>query len=148
MPVDFPVFEVDADPRDTLMQFLVALRRFLTEIVRENRDPNGEPILFEEFRSDARKAWGEANEHFDTVLKRIGDISDRHLFEHGLTGYQLRLKTGIVQFFAAGYQRAGKRLLKRLFEVIDDLLDSILDGVPGAGFVSEIKDAIKNCVSA
>lgn len=147
MTADFPIYKIEDDPRNTLVDFMETVRIFLNDIVGSNLDSLGQPILFEELREDVVQAWNDAIEHFHDATKYVMGLGDKHLYEHGLYGAQLRLKTRIVQHFARRYERQGKRLLKPLLDVIDDLLDSMLEGVPGGGAVKEMKDAIRNCVS-
>ena len=148
MPVEFPTFTGDSDPRETLVRFLQAVHDFLNEIVESNHDPRGLRLFFEELLGPMRQAWQEVEDghHFQQVEDRIRELPEAKLRDHGLYGRQLTFKLAVIRFFHQRYLSYGKGILRRLLDIIDDLLKSILDAIGGGGAISEIKDFIKDSV--
>jgi hypothetical protein len=142
----FPEFNGFDDPRPTLIAFVRGLEDFLGEIVETGRDPLGEPLFWPELYEEMRPAWNEVREHFPRVIRRLEDISDGQIFEHGLGGRQLRFKLAVIGFFHARYLSVGKGMLKKIIDILDDLLDSILDAIGAGGAIKEFKDFVEDSI--
>jgi hypothetical protein len=146
MPVEFPTYGGEGDPRPALRAFVLAVRDLLEELARTNADPQGRPLFYLPLLADLRAAWAEAKPAFDVVAGRIENISDQSIAEHGLSGNQLKFKLNVIRFIYERYLSVGKGIIKKLLDIIDDLLKSILDAIGGGGAVEEIKDFIKDSV--
>jgi hypothetical protein len=155
MPVEFPSFNGEGDPRDALIKFLRALHDLLKELVETNRDSRNRPIFFEQLLTPMRRAWDEfeRDRHFSAAESRIlaeeGPVHDlvlAQLRNHGLYGQQLSFKLSVIHFFYNRYLSTGKGILKWVLDIIDDLLKSLLDAIGGGGAISEMKDFIKDSV--
>ena len=148
MPVEFPAFSSDGDPRNTLVLFVRAVHDFLGEIVESNHDRFTRPLFWEELLPPMRGAWREVEEHrhFPEVESRIQRLTEAQFRDHGLYGQQLAFKLAVIRFFYGRYLSFGKGILKKLLDIIDDLLKSILDAIGSGGAISEIKDFIRDSI--
>jgi hypothetical protein len=142
---DFPLYE-GGDPRLTIRDFLRAMQRFLDGLIATNADPFQRQLFSDDLYGLLREAWNESQVHFRDALARSEQLSDADMYEHGLWGAQLRLKTVLVRRYYEAYLRIGAPVLRSFIDVIDDFLKSILSAIPGGEAISEIKDAIKNSV--
>src|SRR5262245_29072058 len=136
MPVTFPEFSGQGDPRNTLVNFVKEVQKFLDELVQQDS------LFRQSLRGDMRAAWQEVQPLFSEVTTRIRNISDADIDDHGLGGAQLRFKLAVIRFFYDQYQRVGTTFLKKLIGIIDTLLKSILEAIGGGGAIAEIKDFI------
>jgi hypothetical protein len=141
--IAFPLYE-SGDPRQTIRDFLRALQRFLDELVAMNADPFERQLFSDDLYGLVRDAWNESQVHFRDAIARSEQVSDADIYDHGLWGLQLRLKTMLVRRYYEAYLQIGAPVLRSFLDVIDDFLKSILSAIPGGEAVSEIKDAIKN----
>jgi hypothetical protein len=133
---------VDLEPREALSGFLRAAKQFLKSLVLENRSPLHETLFWKDLAPDVFDAWMEVEPEFDATAERARHIPHELLVLHGLSGVQLRLKLRTVEFFHKRYQRFGRRAIKKVLDAIDNLLESIEDVLPGAGILSEFKEAL------
>jgi hypothetical protein len=138
MPVTFSEFSGQGDPRNTLINFVEEVRKFLDDLVQQ------QSLFRQSLRSDMQAAWQEVEPLFSEIRTRIANLSDADIRNHGLGGRQLRFKLAVIRFFYEQYQRVGTIILKKLIDIIDTLLKSILEAIGGGGAIAEIKDFIKD----
>lgn len=146
MALQVPVYEGGANYRQALIGFVKAVDEFLDELVKGNRDGEGEPLFIESLWRIMGPAWEEGRHEFQRIAIGLAVTSDGRLIEHGLGGMQLRYKLGVVRYFNEQYQKLGKRMLKRLLESIDTLLKSIIKAVGLGDAAEELKDYIEQCI--
>ena len=145
MPVVFPTFSGEGNPRGILASFIIAVRDFLDELVTTESAQPMSSVFFPELVPEMSDAWEDAKPRFSLVAS-VHQGDQTAMIEHGLGGRELRFKLSVIRFHYARYLSVGKSVLRRLLDVIDDLLDSILDWVAKGGAISEIKDFIKDSV--
>lgn len=146
MPLIVPVYDPAADPRPVLYQFVLSVRDFLDELVREGRDPTGTPLFVERLVEFMRPAWEEGRPIFERLAVAIGDASLGRLQEHGLSGRQLHFKLEVIRYLNEQYLAIGKGILKKLLDAIDTLLKSIIKAAGLGDAAEELKDFIKDSI--
>jgi hypothetical protein len=134
------------EPRAALEGFVIYLRDFLDEIVREQHSPVGEPLFWPQLTEALREAWDAERRRFEPVARLAHDLTDVSLEDHGLQGSALRLKLAVVDFWHRRYKAVGKTAVRRLIEALNDLLKSYLAAVGANEALAEIKDFVRNCL--
>ncbi|OYW55475.1 MAG: hypothetical protein B7Y80_16855 [Hyphomicrobium sp. 32-62-53] len=134
------------DPRKALEEFVLNLREFLNELVKEQHSPAGEPLFWPQLTEDLVAAWSAESERFAPISKQARELKDGTLRDHGLEGAALKLKLGVVDFWHRRYRIVGKTALRRLIEALNDLLKSYLAAIGANEALAEIKDFIRNCL--
>jgi hypothetical protein len=139
-----------SDARTHLSKFLKWLEEFFDDIATESGAPGPLANIFagtqiahlpgalEELKKD---------KIFEEAVARTKTMTVSAVREHGLYGKQLQWKISNINYWSEKF--LGNILggvLDRLLDAIDALLDSLLDGVPGAGALKELKEAIRNAI--
>ncbi|MBS0223702.1 MAG: hypothetical protein JSR91_23490 [Proteobacteria bacterium] len=146
MPLIVPVYDPATDPRPVLYQFVISVRDFLDELVREGRDPTGTPLFVERLLGFMGPAWEEGRPIFEGLAVAISDASPERLREHGLSGRQLGFKLEVIRYLNEQYLASGKGILRRLLDAIDTLLKSIIKAAGLGDAAEELKDFIKDSI--
>jgi hypothetical protein len=144
MPLIVPVYDPATDPRPVLYQFVISVRDFLDELVREGRDPAGTPLFVERLVEFMRPAWEEGRPIFERLAVAITDASLDRLREHGLSGRQLHFKLEVIRYLNEQYLAIGKGILKKLLDAIDTLLKSIIKAAGLSGSISRLRVLPRN----
>jgi hypothetical protein len=146
MALTVPVYDPASDPRRILAHFVISVRDFIDELVRENRDPRGRPLFVEGLLEFMRPGWEEGRPIFESLAVAISDARLDRVQEHGLSGQQLRFKLEVIRYLNQRYLAIGKGILKKLLDAIDTLLKSIIKAAGLGDAAEELKDFIKDSI--
>lgn len=134
------------EPQVALEGFVLNLRDFLDELIREQHSLAGEPLFWPQLTDALGEAWDAEMTRFEPIARLARDLTDSVLDDHGLQGSALRLKLAVVDFWHRRYRAVGKTALRRLIEALNDLLKSYLAAVGANEALAEIKDFVRNCL--
>jgi hypothetical protein len=146
LPLQVPEYDGTGDPRPVLKSFVLNVRDFLDELVRDNMDPQGQALFVPELVTFMREAWAEGRSLFDAIAEGIPRLTDGALRDHGLGGQQLRFKLTVIRHFNERYLVLGKSILKKLLELIDTLLKSIISALGLGEGAAELKEYIEQSI--
>jgi hypothetical protein len=146
MSVSFPPFSGDGDPRPVLVNFLIELKKFLSELVSRGTDEQGSQLFIPSLRGQMQEAWNEfvAENHIENATNSISLLPETAIQDNGLQGKQLQFQLAVINLFNQRYIAVGKSIIRKLIDILDDLLRSILSAIGGGEAISEIKDFIKD----
>lgn len=148
MPVEFPQYGGQGDPRPVLKQYIIAVQKFLGEIVETGTDYHQRPLFIRELFLPMQRAWSEIPPHFERVVKSIAELDDERIDRHGLKGAQLSFKLQAVSRRNRTFVvRGGVTAFHRIIKSIDTLLESILSATSAGTAISEIKDYIDDATA-
>ncbi len=143
MPLQVPTYDGSANPGMPLAKFVYGVHDFLSELVRDNADPKGQPLFIEPLLALMRAAWEEGRAIFSRIAEKIETTQMDVLTEHGLATQQLRFKFGTISHFNQAYANTGKSVLRKLLGAIDTLLRSIIKAAGLGDAAEELKDFIE-----
>lgn len=137
------------DSRESLLEFLVQVKRLLIEIAFERYFdrlewlPHRGLILEERHGELYRAALREYmdSRRFEMLLGAVRELDDERITASGLSGAQLFVKRETVRVTERRFlARPTAGLFRRFLQAVDNLLKSILDATGAGSALEELKE--------